>query len=339
MSPGWWNGRHGGFKILCPNGRAGSSPAPGTQLLTCFAGHGRPRKPILLYVKPEDNLDPYKSPSDAELFLTPHAFADKLYEDQTVLVTGGAGGIGRAICILLGRLGARVVTCGRDSEKLDKLKVSLGEHGIDCRSMVMNLRDPDAVAALIEFARNETGRLDLVCNNAGGQFPKDAAEITPKGWAAVLETNLYSQWYMMQAAANSWIREEVAGSIVNIGTVTGKASVGLPHTAAARAGAVGLATSLSVEWAPHSIRVNTVAVGVVRSPGLVNYPPEARPSFDHNAQRRLGEVHDVAQAVAFLGSPVASGYITGDVVNVAGGEQAWGEYWALGKPDFFKIKE
>ena len=292
-----------------------------------------------MFVNPENNLDPYKSPSDSELFVTPHAFADQLYEDQTVLVTGGAGGIGRAICILLGRLGARVVTCGRDAEKLDELKFSLSEHGVDCRVMAMNLRDPDAVATLIEFARNETGRLDLVCNNAGGQFPKAALELSPNGWAAVLETNLYSQWYMMQAAANSWINDESAGSIVNIGTVTGRASVGLPHTAAARAGAVGLATSLSVEWAPHRIRVNTVAVGVVRSPGLVNYPPEARPSFDHNAQRRLGEVHDVAQAVAFLGSPVASGYVTGDVVNVAGGEQVWGEYWALGKPDFFKVKE
>ena len=129
---------------------------------------------------------------------------------KPVLVTGGAGGIGRAICILLGRLGARVITCGRDAEKLDELKFSLSEHGVECTTMAMNLRDPDAVAALIEFARNETGRLDLVCNNAGGQFPMAAVEISPKGWAAVLETNLYSQWYVMQAAANSWIKDEIS---------------------------------------------------------------------------------------------------------------------------------
>ena len=160
-----------------------------------------------------------------------------------------------------------------------------------------------------------------------------------KGWAAVVETNLYGPWFVMQEAARQWIEKEQGGSIVNIGTITGRSSVGIPHTAAARAGAAGLAASLSVEWAPHDIRINTVAVGVVRSPGLANYPAEARPSFTHNPQRRLGDVHDIAQAVAFLGSRELSSFITGEVLNVAGGEQVWGEYWALGKPDYFKIDE
>ena len=87
------------------------------------------------------------------------------------------------------------------------------------------------------------------------------------------------------------------------------------------------------------LRINTVAVGVVRSPGLVNYPDAARPSFDHNPQRRLGDVQDVAQAVAFLGSPATASFITGEVFHVAGGEQIWGEYWALGKPDYFRIDD
>jgi len=203
----------------------------------------------------------------------------------------------------------------------------------------MTIRDADQVESMLAEIWETEERLDLVVNNAGGQFAAPAVEVSPKGWAAVVETNLYGTWYVMQAAAQHWITHESAGSIVNIGTITGRGSVGIPHTAAARSGAAGLAASVSVEWAPHRIRVNTIAVGVVRSPGLVNYPPEARPSFDHNPQRRLGDVHDVAQAVAYLGSPVASGFVTGDVMHVAGGEQIWGEYWALGKPEWFQVEE
>ena len=283
--------------------------------------------------------DPYSSWSDADLSSLTHGFRDDLYAGQVVLVTGGAGGIGRAICMLLSRLGAQVVTCGRDEAKLKELQESFARQDVDVFVRAANVRDPEEVQALLRDTWNEFGRLDLVVNNAGGQFAAPANDISPKGWAAVLETNLYGPWFVMQAAAKAWIENGSAGSIVNIGTITGRASVGIPHTAAARAGAAGLAASLSVEWAPHDIRINTIAVGVVRSPGLVNYPDAARPSFDHNPQRRLGDVQDIAQAVAFLGSSVTASFITGEVFHVAGGEQVWGEYWALGKPEYFQIED
>lgn len=282
-------------------------------------------------------VDPYSSWTDNELASLAHGFRDDLYQGQVALVTGGAGGIGRAICMLLGRLGARIVTCGRDEHKLEQLRESLETHSIDVLTAQANVRDPEQVADLFEKIWEKSDRLDLVVNNAGGQFAAPASEISAKGWAAVVETNLYGPWYVMQKAAQTWIERGLAGSIVNIGTITGRASVGIPHTAAARAGAEGLSASLSVEWAPHQIRINTVAVGVVRSPGLVNYPDEARSSFDHNPQRRLGDVQDVAQAVAFLGSPAMASFVTGETFHVAGGEQVWGEYWALGKPDYFRV--
>lgn len=283
--------------------------------------------------------DPYSSWSDTDLSSLTHGFRDDLYAGQVALVTGGAGGIGRAICMLLSRLGAQVVTCGRDEAKLKELQESFARQDVDIFVRAANVRDPEEVQALLRDTWNEFGRLDLVVNNAGGQFAAPANDISPKGWAAVLETNLYGPWFVMQAAAKGWIENGSAGSIVNIGTITGRASVGIPHTAAARAGAAGLAASLSVEWAPHDIRINTIAVGVVRSPGLVNYPDAARPSFDHNPQRRLGDVQDIAQAVAFLGSSVTASFITGEVFHVAGGEQVWGEYWALGKPEYFQIED
>ncbi len=284
-------------------------------------------------------VDPYSSWTDDDLASLAHGFREDLYEGQVALVTGGAGGIGRAICMLLGRLGAQVVACGRDQAKLDELRGSLDGQGINALTVQANVREPEEVAALVDTVWDQCGALDLAVNNAGGQFAAPAMDISPKGWAAVVETNLYGPWYVMQKAAESWIQREHAGSIVNIGTITGRASIGIPHTAAARAGAEGLSASLSVEWAPHQIRINTVAVGVVRSPGLVNYPLEARPSFDHNPQRRLGDVQDVAQAVAFLGSPTMASFVTGETFHVAGGEQVWGEYWALGKPDYFRIDE
>jgi citronellol/citronellal dehydrogenase len=283
--------------------------------------------------------DPYAIHTGAELAAMPCAFRDDLFSGQVALVTGGAGGIGRAICILLGRLGAAIVTCGRDQAKLDQLEGSLGELGIPCQTRQMTIRDPEQVCELFAAAYEQQGRVDVVVNNAGGQFALPAVDLSPRGWAAVVETNLYGTWYVMQAAAREWVARGQAGSIVNIGTITGRGFVGIPHTTAARAGAQNLASSLSVEWAPHQIRINTVAVGVVRSPGLLHYPPEARPSFDHNPQRRLGDVHDVAHAVAFLGSPEASGYITGEVVHVAGGGQIWGEYWPLGRPDWFRVED
>ena len=153
---------------------------------------------------------------------------------------------------------------------------------------------------------------------------------------------------MTQAAVQRWVAEddgearpvgvEPDRSVVNISTLTGQGSVGVPHTSAARAGQIQLTRSLALEFAPHGVRANAIAVGVVRSPGLVNYPAEARPSFDHNPQRRLGDVHDVAEAAVYLAGPAAS-FITGSVVEVAGGANIWGEYWPLGKPDWFLVDE
>lgn len=284
-------------------------------------------------------VDPYEALTDTELFKEPIAYRDDLFAGQVAVVTGGAGGIGRAICVLLGRLGAEIVTCGRNQDKLDEVAESLRSLGVRCSTHQMTIRDPEQVEAMFAEVWAKQGRVDVVVNNAGGQFPAPALDITPKGWAAVVETNLYGQWYVMQSAARQWIEHGHPGSIVNIGTIVGRGSVGIPHTAAARAGTVNLSRSLALEWAPENIRINTVAVGVVRSPGLTNYPPEARPSFDHNPQRRIGEVHDVAQAVAYLASPVASGYVTADEIHVAGGEQIWGEYWAMGKPDYYRIED
>jgi len=282
--------------------------------------------------------DPYHSHSFEELCALPTVYRDDLFAGQVVLITGAAGGIGTAMSVLFGRLGATIVATGRTAESLERLAGDLASIDAPCETVTMTVRDPEQAAQTIRRATDSLGRIDHVINNAGGQFSAEALDITPKGWAAVVETNLSGTWFMMQEAARHWITTGSPGNIVNISTIQGRASVGIPHTAAARAGGVALTRSLAVEWAPHGIRVNSIAVGVVASEGLQTYPEEARASFGHNPMRRLGDVWDVAQAAVYLASP-AAGFVTGTHLQVTGGEHVWGEYWPLGKPDWFRTTQ
>jgi citronellol/citronellal dehydrogenase len=282
--------------------------------------------------------DPYKTFTERELAQQPCAYRDGLFNGQVVLITGAAGGIGTACSVLLGRLGATIVGCGRSQDGLTRLENNLGELGIDCWTQAMSIRDPDAVSALIAQVWERHGRLDVVVNNAGGQFAAPSVDITPKGWNAVVETNLTGTWYMMQAAARKWIEAGQPGCIVNMSALTGGAFVGIAHTAASRAGQINLSKSLAVEWAPHEIRINCIAIGKVASPGLKNYPDSAKPYFDSNAMRRLGTVNDIANAAVYLAGPTGA-FVTGSVLTVDGGEDVWGEYWPLGKPAHFQVEE
>ena len=282
--------------------------------------------------------DPYHSHSFEELCALPLVFHDQLFADQVVLITGAAGGIGTAMSVLFGRLGATIVATGRTEESLARLAADLATIDVGCETVTMTVRDSEAVAATIDQVASKLGRIDHVINNAGGQFSAEALDITPKGWAAVVETNLYGTWYMMQEAARRWIADGQPGNIINISTIQGRGSVGIPHTAAARAGGVALTRSLAVEWAPNDIRVNSIAVGVVASEGLQTYPAEAKASFGHNPMRRLGDVWDVAQGAAYLASPAAD-FITGTHLEITGGEHVWGEYWPLGKPEYFRTAQ
>lgn len=281
------------------------------------------------------SVDPYHSHSFDELCALPTVYRDDLFADQVVVITGAAGGIGTAMSVLFGRLGATIVATGRTDETLERLASDLASIGVGCQTVTATVRDPDQVAETIGAIAERHGRIDHVINNAGGQFSARAVDISPKGWHAVVETNLYGTWFMMQEAARHWIGANEPGNVINISTIQGRASVGIAHTAAARAGGVALTRSLAVEWAPHDIRVNSIAVGVIASEGLQTYPAEAKASFGHNPMRHLGDVWDVAQGAVYLASPAAA-FITGTHLEITGGEHVWGEYWPLGKPDYFR---
>ncbi len=278
--------------------------------------------------------------SPEELATYPTVFADNLLKGQVFIVSGGGSGMGKAMTFLLSRLGAQVVICGRREAKLEETVEQVDRLvGKTVHAHPMTIRDPEAVAALMEDTFERFGRLDTLVNNGGGQFPQAAIDFSVKGWNAVIDTNLNGSWYMMQAAARQWRDRGQQGHIVNIVANVWKGMPQVAHTCAARAGVIYLSKTLSTEWAPLGIRVNCVSPGSIETEGFDVYPPGAAERFkDSNPMRRTGDVFDIAQAVIYLAAP-SGNFITGEVLVVDGGNQQWGAVWPGGKPDYFKIED
>ena len=273
--------------------------------------------------------------TDDELAIRRTVFASDTLKDMVVVVTGATGGIGRAIAWLFARLGAHVVLVGRNQTKLDALTARMSQRELKVSPYTADIRDPDAVQALFDAIWKTVGRVDILINSAGGQFPQAAIDVSVKGWNAVIDTNLNGTWYMMQAAARHWRDAGHPGSIVNIVVVTTHGLYGIAHSVAARSGVVGLSRSVAVEWAPLKIRVNCVAPGLIETEGWKVYSPEARAAYPRsNPMMRAGSAWDIAEACSYLAGP-SGGFVTGETLTVDGGGQLWGETWTTGKPPYF----
>jgi citronellol/citronellal dehydrogenase len=273
--------------------------------------------------------------TDAELAIHRTVFAADVLKDLVVVVSGGAGGIGRAIVWLFARLGAHVAVVGRDQGKLDTLVADLASRSLNASAHVADIREPDQVHALFDAVWAARGRVDTLINSAGGQFPQPAIDFSVKGWNAVIDTNLNGTWYMMQAAAQRWRDHKHTGSIVNIVVVTTHGLYGIAHTIAARSGVIGLTRAVAVEWAPLNIRVNCVAPGAIETEGWKVYTPQARAAYPRsNPMMRAGSPWDIAEACVYLTAP-SGGFVTGETLTVDGGGQLWGETWTTGKPEYF----
>jgi len=273
--------------------------------------------------------------SDDDLATMPLTFRDGLFAGQVALVSGSGRGIGKAIAFQLARLGAKIALCGRDAARLAAAADRLIALGADVLAQPMSIRDPDAVARLYDAVWEKFGTLDLVVNNAGGQFPQAAIDFSPKGWNAVIDTNLNGTWYMMQHAARRWRDAKRGGAIVNIVAVVGRGMPGVAHTCAARAGVIALSKTVAIEWAPLGIRINCVAPGAIMTEGMEVYPEEARRDLPKtNLMKRFGDVRDIADAVCYLAGP-SGAFMTGEVVTVDGGNQIWGDQWTIPRPAWF----
>jgi len=255
-------------------------------------------------------------------------FAPDLFGGRTALITGGGTGLGRVIADVMAGSGADLLLASRRVEVLEAAAAEIRTaSGRRVETGVVNIRDRDAVEALEERSRELFGGIDILINNAGGQFPQAARDFSLKGWKAVIDTNLTGTWNMTQVFGRQML-ERGGGSITNVIAVVGRGFPGIAHTAAARAGVLELTRTLAIEWGPK-IRVNCVAPGPIRTEGFQEtYRPDIDKVLEGLPIPRFGTRAEIANSVVFIASPAAS-YVTGEVLSVAGGQQIYGRNQAL----------
>jgi NAD(P)-dependent dehydrogenase (short-subunit alcohol dehydrogenase family) len=238
------------------------------------------------------------------------------YEGKVVVVTGGAGNIGRAICQGFLNEGAQVVACGRRSPE-----EPIGDGLEKAEFFAADLRDPDASKSLVDFALERFGRIDVLINNAGGSPPVDAASASPRLTEKIVALNLVAPLVLSQQAHGALSVNDSPGCIVNIASVSGvRPSPGTAAYGAAKAGLLSSTRSLAMEWGPK-IRVNAIVVGLVHNDaGIAHYG--GAEGFQRVADmlplKRMAAPEDVANAVLMLCDDKAA-YISGAALEVDGG--------------------
>lgn len=245
------------------------------------------------------------------------------FHNKVVVVTGASGGIGRQIACRFYAAGAIVCVCSRSRERIEK---AVGEIGsVDPARIFGMAADTSDIAAATGFLKaviERFGRIDVLINNAGVQFPKPSTEVTEENWDNTLETNLKGYFFAAQFAAKDMMSRKSSGAIVNIGSVNAvTVVVGQTVYAATKAGVSQMTKSLAREWGKAGIRVNCVAPGSI--PTLINAEIYKDRAVELAMEEKIplgrrGTTDEVADAVMFFSSDNAS-YITGQTLFVDGG--------------------
>jgi citronellol/citronellal dehydrogenase len=253
------------------------------------------------------------------------------FEGQVVIVTGGGSGIGRCTAHELASLGATVVICGRNPDKLNTVVAEISEDGGQAHAVTCDIRDEAVVGATIDQVLKQHGRIDGLVNNAGGQYRMAAKDISTKGFEAVVRNNLTGGFVFMREVYLRWMQAN-GGAIVNMIADIWHGWPDMAHSGAARGGMWTLSESLACEWAESGVRVNCVAPGGIASSGFDTYSPEAKAKILDYAQRvpmqRFGTEAEVSSAIVYLLSPGAA-YITGTCIRIDGGAPNARQTWTL----------
>lgn len=257
------------------------------------------------------------------------------FEGKVAVVTGGGTGIGFGIASRLAELGAKVVVASRSREHLEPAveairKATGRSDAADLHEL--DVRDPEKVEAMAEKITADHGGIDLLVNNAAGNFIARAEELSPNGWNAVIGIVLNGTFYCSTSVGRRMIEKKSGGAILNvIANYAWTGAPGVVHSASAKAGVFAMTQTLAVEWARHKIRVNAIAPGPVNTPGASTklFPDEriAEGVRKTVPLRRFAELDEVSNAAAYLLSDYAS-YVTGEKFVIDGGQWLSGaDYW------------
>ena len=252
-----------------------------------------------------------------------HSFREGVLEGRSALVTGGGTGLGLQISRLLATLGAKVAIASRDVGHHEAFLAEAGERGWTALSKMVDVREPFAVREVFAEVTEEFGGLDILVNNAAGNFVRPALDLPPKGWKAVIDIALTGVFYCSQAAGRIMAEQHGGGRIVNIiAPYAWTGGPGVVHSATAKAGVLAMTKTLGVEWAGKGIRVNAIAPGAFESEGAAQRLWPSREIYeairDEIPLKRFASPEEIARATVWMVLP-ENDYMTGACVTVDGG--------------------
>lgn len=269
-----------------------------------------------------------------------HALPTGTFDGAVVVVTGGGTGLGKAIAVEFARLGARIAIISRDplhhEAGLEAVE-AVGGRGIAAPA---DVRDASQVETAFDSIVETLGLPDVLVNNAAGNFPVPAEELSPNGWRAVTQIVLDGTFFCSRELARRHIAAGSPGAIINIGaSYAWTGGPGFAHSAAAKAGVKNMTETLAVEWAPYGIRVNCLVPGLFphaeESADIKAVPGRGLAEDRSSPAMRTGELRELGWAATFLASPFAA-YITGATLTVDGAN--W-QRRAMLQPAFTPIRD
>jgi citronellol/citronellal dehydrogenase len=255
-------------------------------------------------------------------------FRDGLLDRQVCVVSGAGSGLGRETALELARLGATVVACGRRREPLaETAELAAGLAGA-FEHEILDIREAEPVARFFDGLLERHGRLDVLVNNAGGQFLSPAEAITPKGFRTVIDLNVQGTWLMTHAAATKALIPQRAGKVLSVTLSPHNGMPGMVHSGAARAAVENMMRTLAVEWARFGIKTCALAAGQFATETLLTKYPQV---VVENLERsipigRAGRPEEMAWLVAYLASP-AGDFFSGTTITVDGARDNWAGPW------------
>jgi citronellol/citronellal dehydrogenase len=258
-------------------------------------------------------------------------FAPGLLDGQVCVVSGAGTGLGRQSALELVRLGATVVACGRRPEPIESMVAEAEGLAGTAESVAMDIRDDAAVEALFDGVLERHGKLDVLVNNAGGQFLSPAEAISPKGFRTVVELNVVGTWLMTHAAATKAFIPQEQGKVLSVTLSPHNGMPGMVHSGAARAAVENMMRTLSVEWARFGIRLCALAAGQFDTETLrTKYPKEVVAAVPQTVPLgRMGTEEEWAWLIAYLASP-AGDFFSGTTITMDGARDNWFGSWPPG---------